>query len=128
MKQIVFRKKKLVLDYARYKNDRLCITLLEAKSGDEWYVATVNLPDVELGQDEVIIKDYSENEGIFKALVDAGVIVDTGKRVKSGYVSCPVGLIKQHSIPIGIGGAYISRDRDTVNLAIKVPLKKDLVV
>jgi hypothetical protein len=94
MTQITFRRKKLTLRFDRYYNERLCITLIEAKSGDEYLTATVNLPDVELGKDEAIFKDYGENEGIFKALVDAGVIEDTGKYVQTGYVKCLLGLIK----------------------------------
>ena len=95
MKTILFNGEKLVLDFCKYYNERTCITLLEAKSGDEYLTATVNMPDVELGKDEAIIKDYSENEGIFNVLVSSGVIIDTGKRVEVGYVTCPIGLIKR---------------------------------
>jgi len=94
MKQITFRKKKLTLGFDRYYNERLCITLIDANTGEEYLRATVNIPDVELGKDELIIKDYSENEGILKALVDAGVIEETGKYVQTGFVKFPVCLIK----------------------------------
>jgi hypothetical protein len=43
-----------------------------------------------LKEDEVLIKDYSENTGIMKVLLDAKVIEFTGKYVESGFTSIPV--------------------------------------
>jgi hypothetical protein len=58
--------------------------------------ATVNLPDVALEADEVLIKDYSENQGIAKAFEDAGIgrVVETlelsfGSEVKRMKVTHP---------------------------------------
>ena len=53
-------------------------------------IATVNIPDYPLKEDEVLIKDYSENTGIMKVLLDAKVIEFTGKYVESGFTSIPV--------------------------------------
>jgi hypothetical protein len=47
--------------------------------------ATVCVPGSGIAVDEVIIKDYAENQGMLKALVDAGVVSDTGKTVPCGY-------------------------------------------
>jgi hypothetical protein len=47
---------------------------LENKGGELWAVATSYVRGLELGASEVAIKTYSENEGIDKALMDAGVI------------------------------------------------------
>ena len=33
----------------------------------------------------ILIKDYAENEGILAALVNAGIIEDTGKTVPVGH-------------------------------------------
>ena len=71
-------------------NGRIAIQLIHAETGELVSVATVNLPHVALRHDEVLIKDYSENEGMLEALVNAGVVEDTGKRVASGYVEIPV--------------------------------------
>ena len=46
--------------------------------------------DVEIGPDEVVIKDYSENEGMLEALVNAGIVTQTNKIVQSGFVNAPV--------------------------------------
>lgn len=48
--------------------------------------ATVCIPGYPLGENQVIIKDYAENAGMLKALVDAGIVRDTGKVAPSGYV------------------------------------------
>lgn len=55
--------------------------------------ATVNMPEVKLAPDEILIKDYSENEGMLDALVNAGVVTDTGRREACGYVSVAVGKL-----------------------------------
>jgi len=48
--------------------------------------ATVCMPEYPLGENQVIIKDYAENAGMLKALVDAGVVKDTGNVAPSGYI------------------------------------------
>ena len=58
--------------------------------GEPIAMATVNIPECPLGVDEVIIKDYSENEGMLECLLKAGIIELTGVRVQTGFVECPV--------------------------------------
>lgn len=53
-------------------------------------VATVNLPNINLNPDEVAIKDYSENEGMLKALIMANIVHMPHKFVKGGYSEFPV--------------------------------------
>lgn len=73
-----------------YNNNRQVIELEIAETGEPMCVATVNIPDVHLEKDEVIIKDHSENEGIFEILLNAGIIKDTGKRAQTTFVQCPI--------------------------------------
>ena len=72
----------------RYDNGRVALRLVD----DEGPVATatVNLPDVPLGKNQVLIKDYAENSGILSALVAAGVVKPTGETIRSGFVEVPV--------------------------------------
>jgi hypothetical protein len=56
--------------------------------------ATANLPGVQLDEGEVLIKNYSENEGISEALQKAGITEDTGERVESGFIELEVHKIK----------------------------------
>ncbi len=41
----------------------------------------------------VWIKDWSENEGVFDALVAAGIIEPTGRIERSGFVTVPEGRL-----------------------------------
>lgn len=68
-------------------NNRKAIQLF---SGDELHepvaTATVNIPEAFLEEDEVFIKDYSENEGMKDCLVYGRVIIDNPIRVvQSGF-------------------------------------------
>ena len=60
--------------YGQYGNGRTAISLMDAADGSPIATASVNLPDEPLKDKEVAIKDYSENEGMLDALMDAGVI------------------------------------------------------
>lgn len=57
-------------------------------------VATVNIPGITLKTHEVAIKDYSENEGMLKALILADIVAMPHKFVKGGYVEFPVCKLK----------------------------------
>lgn len=57
-----------------YSNGGLAIRAIDADTGEPVAVLTVNIPDVKLAPDEVLIKDYLENEGALKTLVRAGVV------------------------------------------------------
>lgn len=74
----------------QYDNGRVALQLIDAEDGSPIAKATVNLPDVPLADDEVAIKDYSENEGMKASLIEAGIIEDTGKRAWAGRVEVPV--------------------------------------
>ena len=67
----------------------LRLILNDAHTGEQVGVATVNLPDVEAGRNEVFIKNYSENEGMLKALVAAGVVRDTGRVAAADFALIP---------------------------------------
>jgi hypothetical protein len=88
MKTVQFKKWTCTLDYANYANKRVAIRLMDANPEEPGVVAvaTVNVPDRRLKDDEVIIKDYSENMGVLQALVEAGIVKDTGRTVQLGFV------------------------------------------
>jgi hypothetical protein len=71
-----------------YSNGRKALVLI---SDDEVVAyATVNLPNDPINDDEVIIKDYSENEGMYDALLEAKIIGPALRYIRTGFVSCPV--------------------------------------
>jgi hypothetical protein len=59
----------------RYPNGRIAIQLIDAENGEPFATATTNLPELPLEDDQVVIKNYAENEGIEEPLVEAGVLV-----------------------------------------------------
>ncbi len=61
----------------------------EIYAGEPIATASINLP-IALESDEVIIKDYSENEGMVDALVAAGIIGKPLRYVSSGFIEAPV--------------------------------------
>ena len=56
----------------------------EENGWEPWATATVQIGG--LGENEVAIKNYSENKGILEALVGLGVINPPHRRVASGFV------------------------------------------
>ena len=89
MKPVRFRDWDCVVEKSRYGNGRPALILNDAHNGEMIAVATVNLPHADAGPNDVFIKDYSENEGMLKALTDAGVITPTGGKVGAGFVEVP---------------------------------------
>ena len=87
---VEFRGWSCTLKVGRYANGRIAIQLVDALDGDPVAVATVNVPEEHLEEDEVVIKDYSENEGMLNALRKAGIIGGVMRRVQTGYVMSPV--------------------------------------
>lgn len=85
MIQIQFKEWTCTLSFAKYSNGRTAITLSDAEDFMPIAKATVNIPEAHLEDDEVLIKDWSENEGIYQALVKAGVISKLIETVPSGY-------------------------------------------
>lgn len=73
-----------------YGNGRPALQLMDAEDGSPVAVATINIPEENLKENEVIIKDYSENAGMYNALLDAGIISEQKRAVASGYIIAPV--------------------------------------
>jgi len=71
---------------ARYSNNRLAITLYDPLTGERWAVATVNIPDAVLKEDEIILKDWSENEGMVNFFIENELVVNTGRLMPTGHV------------------------------------------
>ncbi len=79
-----------VVRFARYRDTGHVAIRLEDPEGMPFATATVNAPDVFLEGDEVLIKNWSENEGILDALVRAGIVKVTPMRVTVGRAVAPV--------------------------------------
>ena len=92
--KVRFQQWNCIAVFGLYDNLRLAIQLLDEEDKDLVATATVNLPDEELQWGLVLVKGYSENEGMEQALIDAGIIHPEVKTTKaSGHV-----LIKGYEI------------------------------
>ena len=85
MKTVRFQQWDCVVEKGTYSNGRPALILNDAHTGKQVAVATVVLPDVEADRNEVFIKDYSENAGMLKALVAAGVVMWMRDGIRVGF-------------------------------------------
>lgn len=76
----------------KYSNGRIAIEYIDPddEMGECQCIATVNMPDIELKEDEVCIKTYSENEGLYECMVQAGHIAQSDMWIENGYVEIPI--------------------------------------
>jgi hypothetical protein len=90
LEKIKFKQWDCIIQYKKYKNNRTAICLVDSITFEPIAIATTNIPEVPIKDNEVIIKDYSENEGILETLVNANIISKLGKNVKIGHVKCEI--------------------------------------
>lgn len=89
--EIKFREWNCLLEKGNYRNnDRVALTLIDAEDGSPVATATVNLINEVLEENEVAIKTGSENEGMYQALHEAGVIGDVKRYAFSGFNKYPI--------------------------------------
>lgn len=81
----------------KYANNRTSINLIDVNDNQPYAVATTNLPDVLLLDNEVLVKDYSENEGVLEFLTTNNIVVPTDKWVTSGFVDVQVCVLNPES-------------------------------
>jgi hypothetical protein len=82
-KTVRFQDLDCVVELRGYANGRPALVLTH--EGEQVAVATLNMPEIPLGPDRVIIKDYSENAGMMRALVEGGIITDTNVKAAGGF-------------------------------------------
>jgi len=89
--QITFAGFQCRLKFHRYADSmRLAIQLIDVVDYSPVAMATVNMPEVPLQDGQVIIKDYSENQGMLSALQLAGIVEPTGRFAQSSFIVAPI--------------------------------------
>lgn len=78
------------LVFGQYSNGRVAIQLLDVEDESPLSVPTVNIPEYDLAPGHVLLKGWSENEGMPAALERAGIVKRTGELVSSGFVQAEV--------------------------------------
>lgn len=79
-----------------YDRGGLRIQLTDA-DGNPFAVASVAVSGVELEPDEIIVKDYSENEGMLDFLVDNNIVELTDLSVIVGHNMCKIAKVLPES-------------------------------
>ena len=82
----------LQIQYGTYQEGNTSMQLIDCADGFPFATATVNLPG--LTENEVAIKNYSENEGVLIFLLDNEIIEAPHRFVQSGFVNIPVCRLK----------------------------------
>lgn len=90
----------------KYSNGRVAIHLDDVNDGYPYATASVNVDHVLLADDEVLIKDYSENEGMLDFLVKNNIVTPTPNGVQSGFVWLPVVILNDESVWGDVPNAY----------------------
>jgi hypothetical protein len=72
----------------RYTNGNLAVQLMQ--EGEPYATLSTNIDGIVLDEDCFIAKNYSENKGLLEQFVESGLFEDTGEKVSSGFVSCPI--------------------------------------
>lgn len=81
---------KVILD--RYMVDsKPALVLVESATGENIGKVSVNLSNIaDIPSDHIAIKNYSELEGILDILIEANIISDPVRYIKSGHVNIPI--------------------------------------
>lgn len=89
--QVKFKNYTCDLEFNRYAADGSPhISLIDIESKEFIATATVYIQGKPPAENYVWIKDYSENEGILQALIDAKVVEPTGIHTTTGFVTVPL--------------------------------------
>ena len=85
-----FGEYQLLATFGKYGNGQTAIKLIDEEDGMPFAVATVCVEDDLVKENEVAIKDYSENEGMLESLINAGMVEEPHAFVQSGFVKIPI--------------------------------------
>jgi hypothetical protein len=99
----------------KYANGRTAIHIDDAIEGYPYATATVNIDHVLLADNEVLIKDYSENEGMLDFLIRNNIVTPTPNGVQSGFVWIPVAILNDESVWAEVPNAYCMSEEPEYN-------------
>ncbi len=89
--ELQFFQGEVELVFNKYGNGRTAIVLVDTEDNAPLLVATINVPEyIDLKDDEVIIKNYSENDGVIPILMINGVIGPALDTIPVGYATATI--------------------------------------
>lgn len=77
------------VDYYRL-TQKAAVELVMVDDGTPFCTLTCNIPGVELKDNEILVKTWSENEEVAACALTSGLFKDTGKRVPTGFVEAQI--------------------------------------
>jgi hypothetical protein len=80
----------LLIYKGKYPEGGNTLLFVTTEDGEPFGKVTVNIPGVRLEDDEVLVKNYSENEPWIWSLFENGIISETGLSVPSGWTNIPI--------------------------------------
>jgi hypothetical protein len=88
--KIAIREIPCFLEIGYYSDGKPRIRVVE-EDGSPYGVLTINIPEVDLEEDEILVKTWSENTPMADTILHStGLFKDTGKRVPSGMVDAEI--------------------------------------
>lgn len=86
-----FSKEPVAIAFSRYEETKgWAIIALDPETHERIATLTTCMPEQKLAFDEVVIKDYSENEGALRTLLEGKIVVQTGRTCRSGFVEMKI--------------------------------------
>jgi hypothetical protein len=86
---------KVKLSWDHYRSGKAIAIMGTTLDGEPFSVLTVNMPGYHLGENEIIVKTWSENEQFAIAARESGYFEQTGRTVPTGYVEASIWKIKE---------------------------------
>jgi len=95
MKTIEFKGEKLKLEFFKYHTGLIGIIAKDAETNEPWGNLTIQVEKVKTEPNEIIVKDYSENIGIYKTLVDNNIIQRKRKTIQVGFGTAQISALNE---------------------------------
>lgn len=74
----------------KYLDGNAVAVIAECENGAPYTKLTINIPEVELANNELIVKTWGENEHLAVAAMETGLFKDTGKRIIAGFTEAQI--------------------------------------
>ena len=89
-KEFMYGMTPVTIKIGRYNNKRPVIQLIDVIDNVPFMTATINVPLLDVEGDLVVIKDYSENTGVYDWLVEKNIVVPTGYFYELAFDRVPI--------------------------------------
>lgn len=101
MKEFTFTTKhggsyQVFIQLGKYRNGQTSVQLIDAEDGQPVATASIAMPELSLEDNQIVVKDYSENEGMLDFLLENSIIEMCSEYIETGYnISSVVKLLPE---------------------------------